>query len=295
MPVVTGEVYDQVMIDGIYLPYRWCLLIATDADRVIGWQWCARETSAAYTNLMVRFPAPTVVVTDGGAGILKALRACWGDSRVQRCLFHVWANSRTDLTLRPRTSAGKALLQLTRDLLHITTFAQAGAWLNLLSSWHGQYRDLVNEKTWGEAAVGCRWWWTHDRLRKAYKRLERLAKEQSLFTYLDPQLAELDIQSTTNRIEGSINAGIRQLLARHKGLSEPHMRTATEWFLNTKSIDPANPTGHLTSCYTPKPANKPDHQPDQLGPAEYDTAIDYNTAYQDGSLHIRKGWAGHSN
>lgn len=29
---------------------------------------------------------------------------------------------------------------------------------------------------------------------------------------------------------------------------------------------------------------------DPIGPTGYDTAINYNPAYQDGSLHIRKGW-----
>ena len=28
-PLTTGEVYDQVLLDGIYLSYRWCLIIAT--------------------------------------------------------------------------------------------------------------------------------------------------------------------------------------------------------------------------------------------------------------------------
>ena len=28
-----------------------------------------------------------------------------------------------------------------------------------------------------------------------------------------------------------------------------------------------------------------------IGPASYDTAIDYNPTYQDGSLHIRRSWA----
>ncbi|MDK7173803.1 hypothetical protein QP426_09105 [Pauljensenia sp. UMB1235] len=71
------------------------------------------------------------------------------------------------------------------------------------------------------------------------------------------------------------------------------MKTAVEWLLNQKSIDPADPITwlthhrHNTSQQPPHPAtNNP------IGPTGYDTAIDYNPAYQDGSLHIRKGWAG---
>ncbi|ETJ97880.1 hypothetical protein QP568_02505 [Propionimicrobium lymphophilum] len=44
----------------------------------------------------------------------------------------------------------------------------------------------------------------------------------------------------------------------------------------------------LEICWSKKPlpaANAP------IGPTGYDTAIDHDTAYQDGSLHIRKVWA----
>lgn len=97
-PLITGEIYDQIIIDGIYLSHHWCLLIATNGSHVIGWQWCDRESVAAWQALLSRFPASTVVVTDGGPGALKAIRHCWPATGVQRCLFHVWLNTKTDLT-----------------------------------------------------------------------------------------------------------------------------------------------------------------------------------------------------
>ena len=92
-PQVTGEIYDQILLDGIYLPYNWCLITATNGEKIIAWQWCQRENSAAYQALMNRLPAPTVVVTDGGVGIIKALRLTWPESHIQRCLLgllRVW-------------------------------------------------------------------------------------------------------------------------------------------------------------------------------------------------------------
>ena len=62
-PQVTGEVYDQVLLDGIYLAYGWCLITATNGEKIIDWQWCQRENSATYQALMNRLPAPTVVLT----------------------------------------------------------------------------------------------------------------------------------------------------------------------------------------------------------------------------------------
>ena len=118
-PSVTGEIYNQVLLDGIYLAYGWCLITATNGEKIIDWQWCQRENSAAYQALMNRLPAPTVVVTDGGAGIAKALRLTWPESRIQRCLFHIRANTITDLTHNPQSEAGKALLGLANQLMGV--------------------------------------------------------------------------------------------------------------------------------------------------------------------------------
>ena len=292
-PQVTGEVYDQVLLDGIYLAYGWCLITATNGEKIIDWQWCQRENSATYQALMNRLPAPTVVLTDGGAGIAKALRLTWPQSRIQRCLFHIRANTITDLTHNPQSPAGKTLLGLANQLMGVKTPEDARKWLSLLQHWYRVYRDYINEKTYTTEPGSRKWWWTHKRARKAYKRLERLAQSGYLFTWLDPKLTGLDIQRTTSRLEGDVNAAIRRLLNTHRGLSEPHMKTAVEWLLNQKSIDPADPITwlthhrHNTSQQPPHPATT-----DPIGPTGYDTAIDYNPAYQDGSLHIRKGWAG---
>lgn len=293
-PQVTGEIYDQILLDGIYLPYNWCLITATNGKQVIDWQWCQRENAPAYQALMNRLPAPTVVVTDGGAGIAKALKICWPQSRIQRCLFHIRANTITDLTRNPQSEAGKTLLALTNQLTRVKTPEDAGKWLSLLQDWHQVYRDYINEKTYSLEPGTRKWWWTHQRVRKAYKRLERLARSGYLFTWLDPKFTGLDIQRTTSSLEGGVNAAIRRLLNAHRGLSEPHMKTAIEWGSNQKSIDPINPIKYLTNQRKHLDKEKPGRtQPNPTGPPQYDNAIDYNPAYQDGSLHIRKGRAGH--
>lgn len=293
-PSVTGEVYDQVLLDGIYLACGRCLITATEGRKIIDWQWCQRENSAAYQALMNRIPAPTVVVTDGGAGIAKALKICWPQSRIQRCLFHIRANTITDLTRNPQSEAGKTLLALTNQLTRVKTPEDAGKWLSLLQDWHQVYRDYINEKTYSLEPGTRKWWWTHQRVRKAYKRLERLARSGYLFTWLNPKFTGLDIQRTTSSLEGGVNAAIRRLLNAHRGLSEPHMKTAIEWGSNQKSIDPINPIKYLTNQRKHLDKEKPGRtQPNPTGPPQYDNAIDYNPAYQDGSLHIRKGRAGH--
>lgn len=103
---VTGEVYDQIQIDGLHLSSKWCCLIAITGGRVIAWQWCDREKAASWTALLEQIPPPRVVICDGGTGLAGALRQCWPDTKIQRCLVHVQRNIRTYLTTRPRSDAG---------------------------------------------------------------------------------------------------------------------------------------------------------------------------------------------
>ncbi|WP_456510293.1 IS1249 family transposase [Arthrobacter sp. TE12231] len=291
----TGEVHDQIQVDGIYAG-SWCCLIAIAGDHVIGWQWCDTEKKAAWAALLDRFPAPRVVITDGGSGIAAALSGCWSDTAVQRCLVHVPRNVRTYLTGRPRTEAGKALLRLGRALTRITTAAEAAAWLGGLNDWHRVHGQLVRARTYRSnntlapawVRANQTWWVTHDRLRKAYRLLERLSQAGTLFTYLRTEFAGLGIASTTNRIEGGTNAQLRLLLRAHRGMNEEHQKRAIEWYLYLHSENPVQPARlirpehHTTARLPAQPAPEQPH-----GPEEYGTA-----ASADEGLWARKGWAG---
>lgn len=118
---VTGQIYDEVQLDGTYLTGGWCLLLAIDGatGTVIAWQWCDTEKTPAWIALLERIAPPRVAVTDGGAGLASALKTCWPETLVQRCLVHVQRNVRREVTTRPRTDAGKALRGLSLALTRI--------------------------------------------------------------------------------------------------------------------------------------------------------------------------------
>lgn len=298
---VTGEMHAELQVDGFYLSSNWCCLVASTGGRVIAWQWCDREKSIAWQALMHRVPAPTVAVCDGGTGLLPAIEQAWPDAKVQRCLVHVQRNVRTHLTTRPKTDAGKALWGLARSLTRITTTEQAVVWLRQLNDWHDLYGHLTRERTyaWPDATAGAvrpswtrpgqRWWYTHDRLRRAYRLLAKLAQRGHLFTYLEPAHAGLGISSTTNQAEGGINAGLRDMLRRHRGMPEHHQRRAIEWWLTVHAVDPIDPWSYVRpEHHTPLPAIITDPE-EPIGPASYDTGL---TA-EEGLWH-RRGWAGRS-
>ncbi|SFG43177.1 MULE transposase domain-containing protein [Corynebacterium spheniscorum] len=119
------RVYDQIFIDGTYTATG-CLLIAASRDHVIAWHWAKRENAHAYTQLLKKIAEPLCVVLDGGQGASVAIKACWPNALIQRCLVHAQRVIRPYTTSRPRATAGKAIyalaLKLTRSLVSWSNF-----------------------------------------------------------------------------------------------------------------------------------------------------------------------------
>ncbi|WP_343922991.1 transposase, partial [Rhodoglobus aureus] len=242
-------------------------------------QWCARESTAAWTALLERLPAPTVVVCDGGAGIASAVHRVWPETKTQRCLFHVQMNIRRHLTLNPRTDAGRRLLTLSRELSAVRDEDAVIAWRLKLEAWWQAHGHLTKERS----SDGHRYWFTHDRLRKAWQLLAKLSRDGTLFTYVTHGNAR-----TTSPLEGGINNGIRTVLRNHRGMNEAHMKRAAEWFLTLHEI-PLERAHELTPGPTPAPTpedQKTDAE-EEAEPSYYDT----NTTAEEG-LWARSGWAG---
>ena len=104
---LVDEVHHVVHVDGIHLHRDAVVLIAVAGGHVIGWHVAKSEKAAAWQCLMARIAPPDVLVCDGGGGVLKAAKAMWPDTRIQRCLFHVQANI-LELTGRHGKGARKA-------------------------------------------------------------------------------------------------------------------------------------------------------------------------------------------
>ena len=157
-----------------------------------------------------------MVVADGGSGFAAAVAEGWPQTRVQRCTFHAFCQVRRYTTSRPRLQAGIELYGLACELLHVEDLRQAERWLERLLDWCRFWSDFLEERS----VVDGRMSFTHERLRKARRSLVTLLNSGTLFTYLDPQLtAEDPLPATNNRIEGAVNARIREMLRNHRGLT----------------------------------------------------------------------------
>lgn len=95
----------------------------------------------------------------------------------------------------------------------------------------------------------------HQRLRSGHQVLRRVIRSGHLFTFLDPQLAQLQVPSSTKGIEGGTNSQMRLLLLHHRGMTEEHQRQAIEWwlYLHSELPDP----GRVLVEHQHQPVNVP--------------------------------------
>lgn len=281
-----------VIIDGTYFG-GWCLLIATNEhQKPLAKQWCSAESQAAWAALLRQIPAPLVVVCDGGAGVRAALREVWPDTLVQRCIFHVLMNIRTHLTWNPRTPAGQALLEIGRRLGRVTHTEEAIQWLQQLNDWHTVYGHLTTERSYAkrklkngcwDSPTGKQWWYTHDRLRKAYNLLTELQRRDHLFTYLATRSPK-----TTSRLEGGINAVIKEALRQHRGMPIEHQKRTAEWVLFERAgLLHTAATMITDDAIHPPQKRRPRFTEPDPGPELYGTGLD-----ADEGLWTRTGWGG---
>lgn len=276
-------IHHAVLVDGIWIG-SWCLLLAiSDEGDLLAWQWCGRETTAAWTALLEQVPAPGVVVSDGGSGLPSALRAIWPETKHQRCIFHLQMNVSRHLTRNPRTPAGKAFRELVMQLSDVDDEESAIAWQLLLEQWWQTFGHLTRERTMFRNG---QWGFTHDRLRKAWLLIRKVTRDGVVFTWItygNPR--------TTSPLEGGYNSLIRTVLRHHRGMTETHRRRAVEWFLALRQM-PLEEA--LTRALTPAEESETESSedtdpavPDLGGPALYDTGLDATEG-----LWKRTGWAG---
>ena len=212
---LVDEVHHVVHVDGIHLHRDAVVLIAVAGGHVIGWHVAKSEKAAAWQCLMARIAPPDVLVCDGGGGVLKAAKAMWPDTRIQRCLFHVQANILEPAGRRPRLEAGGRLRRVALSLPRVGDAGGAAEWLVSYNRWEQDFASFLDEKSeYADGSVND----MHQRLVKARRMIRRRIREGQLFTFLDEGLASVGPVPSTNNLVESWNARLRDMLRRHRGL-----------------------------------------------------------------------------
>ena len=223
----TGEVYDTVFLDGIWIKRNCAILIACSRENVIAWHLAKSESSAAWAALMSRIPAPTMLVSDGASGLAKAARQIWPETRIQRCIVHIFWDIKTCTTMNPKLEAGKELLEIAKKLLEVKDAGQATDWITSYVNWTSKWDNFLSEYTFNEGKKV----YVHERLRRARRTLNKLVQSGQMFTFIHLQNETgKEWDSTNNIIEGRVNAQLRQVLRNHRGLSTIKRIKAIFWW-----------------------------------------------------------------
>lgn len=141
---------------------------------------------------------------------------------VQICQYHQKQIVKRYLTSKPKTAASYELKVITDSLTELNEqlFSRA------LSEWHEKWKDFLKERTF--AQDGKHWWYTHRRLRSAYRSLN--TNLPYLFSYL--QYPEFCIPNTNNSLEGYFSK-LKKLLNNHNGLTRDRRYKLIQAILNS--------------------------------------------------------------
>ena len=275
----TGEVFDTIFLDGIWIKRNCVVLIACSRDNVIAWHLAKNESSASWAALMSRIPQPTMLVSDGAPGLAKAARSVWPKTRIQRCVVHIFWDVKSCTTMNPKLDAGKELLEIAKNLLKVKDADQAAGWIAKYVAWESKWDNFLAEFT----ITDGRKVYVHERLRKARRSLNKLIKSGQMFTFIDLK-EEIggEWDSTNNVIEGRVNAQLRRVLSNHRGLSAIKRIKAIFWWCYYDSESTLSPAETLRVMPTDSEVDglfaqaTNEKQQEDSGPKKYGVGIDWN-------------------
>ncbi|NOY15170.1 MAG: hypothetical protein GXP43_03040 [bacterium] len=228
-----------LILDATYLKTKAVVLIARDLNKVIGCKIDQRENYQTWSLFLnelkdkIGISSIKIVVIDGKKGLIQAVKDVLGERvRIQRCLFHIHLLSRVYLTSHPKTQAGYQLKRLIHQLFKIKTKASMSRWLISFFSWLVRYTDFLQEKTYHpikRTITGKKvWYYKHKKLRSAFNLIKHALPY--LFTFLDYP----GTPKTTNHLEGGVNARLKELIYRHRGLAFEKQKILIRLFLQSR-------------------------------------------------------------
>lgn len=215
-PVIPVSLSHDVLIcDGIHTDGRYeVVLIVRTKHLPIFWRAATYESYIVWLSVFSQLPRPKAVVGDGQKGMIAAIFSCWPGIPFQRCIAHVERLVRLRVSCHPTMQAGYELLRLSNGLKYVWTRRQKRRWIRAFKYWKKKYKNTINQKTILMLPGGRKSWrYTHGRLHSACSLLSNSLLH--LFTYV----GHWDIPRTSNHVEGGINARIKELIHRHRGLT----------------------------------------------------------------------------
>ena len=157
------------------------------------------------------------VTLDGKRGLTKAFK----DIPIQMCHFHQKKIVQRYITMKPKLEASQELKKIVSRL---TQTIEKNFTLKL-NNWYENYKDFLDEKSVSSTTGELHY--THPRIRAAYRSLR--TNLPYLFTYKNHK--KLNIQNTTNALEGGVFSHMKNMISLHRGLSKSLKIKLVDYYL----------------------------------------------------------------
>jgi hypothetical protein len=195
------------------------------SKEVLIWKHIQSETRKDYkhllSELLVLGYTINSITIDGKRGLYKALEAY----PIQMCHFHQKRIIQRYITKHPKLQASKDL----QKIMYKLTSTNETIFSKKLVTWYETYKDFLNEKTLNESTG--KEYFTHAKLVSAYKSLR--TNLPYLFTYKKHK--HLNIQNTTNGLDGGVFSPMKKLLKIHNGFTKSlKLKMVDDYLLNYK-------------------------------------------------------------
>lgn len=199
----------HLVMDTTYFGRKFGLMVFMDysTKSILHYQIVNYETNDLYRLGISRIQEKGIdiqsVTCDGRRGLITSLQI-----PTQMCQFHQQQIITRYLTRNPKHNASKALRQLSLTL----TKSDKNTFIDRLDNWYLHHKTYLNERS--VCPETGRTWYTHKRLRSAYRSLRNNTKW--LFVYQNNMCG--NTPNTTNSLEGLFSELKRQLNC-HKGMN----------------------------------------------------------------------------
>jgi hypothetical protein len=153
-------------------------------------------------------------VLDGSLSIHSAIQSVYPESIIQRCLVHVQRQVQNYISKHPKSEAWVNLLRI----LQYSCLSHPIRFLELFEFWKERYREYLTEKS-----ISKKGWWifTHTSLRKAMKHIENALP----YMYQNSKYSDLNIERSTNKLEGYFWVFTNEWINEHKWLSRERLHS----------------------------------------------------------------------
>ena len=232
--IVTGEIYNHILIDATYLSKK-ALLVLFSPKGVVGFRWGNSENVEDYILLFKSVPAPHYIVSDGHRTIESACRKAWKNTKIQRCFVHLKRFVQRKVGKFTENEIGQLLHKHCRKLFSIDTIAKAKRWEKAFLTDFERHKEYIDEKVACEKRTpkSKGYYLRHRNLSVAWHHILSPLKKGHMWSFLSDEIKKCP--RDTNRLEGGINTRIKELIMCHRGIKFSHEQRIAEWFLLSKS------------------------------------------------------------